>query len=196
MKTHWTLYGGCILLTALLAIACGGQRNEDSVGRQIAKSIMGAESPQKPQTIVDVGAKAILDDYAILTVTGIQRHWYEEGEPSAYTGASRCPEPVAAGKERIRLEMTFSNDTGYVIDLSLADLGFDSQDVLLGTTDVCVYMGDDAHLDLSQQIAPGQSTSGYGAYDVPAGLPDLTLMYTPDYQDVGWAGQRVGVHLW
>jgi hypothetical protein len=196
MKTHWTLYGGCILLTALLAITCGGQSNEDSVGKQVAKSIMGAESPQTPQTIVDVGAKAIIDSYATLTVTGIQRHWYEGGEPPAYTGASRCPEPVAAGKERIRLGMTFTNDTGYVIDLSLADIGFDSQDVLLDAATVCAYMGDDAHLDLSQQIAPGQSTSGYMAYDVPTDLLDLTLMYTPDYQDEGWAGQRVGVHLW
>ena len=188
MKTHWTLYSGCILLTALLAIACGGQRNEDSIGRQVAKSIMGAESPRKPQTVVDIGAPATIDGYATLTITGIERHWYEKGEPSAYAGASRCPESIGAGKERIRLEVTITNDTGYVIDLSLADLAFDSQGVLLDTADVCAYMGDAIHLDLSQQIAPGQSTSGYMAYDVPAGLPELTLMYTPAYQDVGWAG--------
>ena len=180
----------------MLAISCGGQSNADSVGKQAAKSIMGAESPQKPQTIVDVGSAATIDGYATLTVTSIDRHWYEGGEPSTYPGESLCPDPVAAGKERIRLEMTFSNDTGHVIDLSLADLGFDSQGVLLDTADVCVYMNDTAHLDLSQQIAPGQSASGYRAYDVPTGLPELTLMYTPDYQEVGWAGQRVGVRLW
>jgi len=186
---------GTLMLVSLSLVACSRGSKDELVGRQVAKSLMGAESPSKPKAIVAVDEEAVLDGYATLVVEEVERHWYEEGEASIYAGSGRCPEPVAPGQERIRLAATLRNDTGHVTDLALAYFGLESQEVEIDAEPTCYYAGDDV-LDLYQQLAPGRAASGYVAFDIPADLPELTFMYTPNYQEEGWAAARIGVRIW